>query len=465
MMKKISLIILVAFSYNLYAQKGHLETLNYEITVDSIFSNKINDYRTIKIYLPEEYSEDKKYPVIYTLDGDWMFSPLVSQSKVLMDFDVIPESIIVGIFHGHYEKRNSDLSWNWDNGKLTESSSFFYDFLAKELITHIDNKYSSSGFNALVGHSNSATFSHIILTKENQPFNGFIALSQNLSKSQLEKYAEFSKINHQKNKFYFVASGKFDNHNRLKTGIFLDSLFNTNKSNKLHVKHSLYNAEHNNIVGKALKDGIEHIFSMYKHYNGENISFIDSLHSKNINLIEFIEANENNIKETYGLQTRIAFNHNDAHFLSIGSRNEQELIDVLNYQKEKLGVDEWFYFSYAQLFEYKGYYEESLKYWLKNLDNDYERDRKDIFSLKRTFELVYGKMKEPERAINLALEWKKEYPQFSQNINYWIAKITSDKGIHNKKGKKAIKEYIRNYIKPEPIELDKAKELEMKLKK
>ena len=463
MIKFFSLILLVALSYNLYAQKEHLETLNNKIIVDSIFSNKINDNRTVKIYLPEEYSEDTKYPIIYTLDGDWMFSPLVNQLKVLIDFEVIPKSIVVGIFHD--EKRNSDLSWDWNSGKLTESGSLFYQFLTEELVSYINTKFSSSGFNVLVGHSNSATFSHIILTKENQPFNGFIALSQNLSKSQIQKYAEFSKLNHQKNKFYFVASGKFDNHNRLKTGVYLDSLFNTYKPNKLHTKHSLYNAEHNNIVGKALKDGIEHIFSMYKHYNGENITFIDSLHSKNINLIEFIEANENNIKETYGLQTKIAFNHHDAHFLSIGSRNKQELIDVLNYQKEKLGVDEWFYFSYAQLFEYKGYYEESLKYWLKNLDNNYERDRENIFSLKRTIELVYGKMKEPERAINLALKWKKEYPQFSQNVNYWIAKITSDKGIHNKKGKKAINKYIRNYIKPEPIELDKAKELEMKLKK
>ena len=73
-------------------------------------------------------------------------------------------------------------------------------------------------------------------------------------------------------------------------------------------------------------------------------------------------------------------------------------------------------------------------------------------------------MKEPERAMGLARRWKKEYPQFSQNINYWIAKIASDKRTHIKHGKKAIEEYIRNYTKPEPIKLKKAKELEKKLK-
>ena len=262
MLKKLSLFLLVTISYNLYAQT---EQLNNKIIVDSLFSDKINDYRTIKIFLPDEYSEKTKYPVIYTLDGDWMFSPLVNQSKVLMDFDVIPKLIIVGIFHGHYEKRNSDLSWKWDTGELTESSSNFSDFLTNEIVSNINNKFSSSGFNALVGHSNSATFSHIVMTKGNQPFNGFIALSQNLSKSQLGKYVEFSKLNHKNNKFYFVASGKFDNSNRLKTGINLDSIFNSYKHSKLYAKHSFYNAEHNNIVGMALKDGIEHTFSMYKH--------------------------------------------------------------------------------------------------------------------------------------------------------------------------------------------------------
>ena len=63
--------------------------------------------------------------------------------------------------------------------------------------------------------------------------------------------------------------------------------------------------------------------------------------------------------------------------------------------------------------------------------------------------------------MGLARRWKKEYPQFSQNINYWIAKIASDKRTHIKHGKKAIAILA---IIHQPIELKKAKELEKKLK-
>ena len=226
-MKNIISIFLLAFSLTIYSQNEKVEIQEYKYIVDSIYSTNIKDYRTVKVYLPTDYSEKQKYPIIFTLDGEWMFEPTVSESKILMDFDVIPKSIIVGVFH---KNRNEDLGINWKTGEFEKNSMNFYNFLEQELIPKINSTYSSSGFNILVGHSNSATFSAKVLTQKGQPFKGFIALSQNLFGNQLQEYIKFTKETFNNIIFYFVASGKRDATPRIESGMKLDSLFKINQN-------------------------------------------------------------------------------------------------------------------------------------------------------------------------------------------------------------------------------------------
>ena len=117
-MKNIISIFLLAFSLTIYSQNEKVEIQEYKYIVDSIYSTNIEDYRTVKVYLPTDYSEKQKYPIIFTLDGEWMFEPTVSESKILMDFDVIPKSIIVGVFH---KNRNEDLGINWKTGEFEKT--------------------------------------------------------------------------------------------------------------------------------------------------------------------------------------------------------------------------------------------------------------------------------------------------------------------------------------------------------
>jgi len=102
-------------------------------------------------------------------------------------------------------------------------------FLFEELIPFIDSNYSTSTFNALIGHSNSATFCHKVLTTNDQPFKGFVALSQNLFGNQLDEFIEFSRRSFVNQIYYFVASGTRDATPRLESGVKLDSLFNPTK--------------------------------------------------------------------------------------------------------------------------------------------------------------------------------------------------------------------------------------------
>ena len=167
-MKLLSIPLLLLIGLSAFSQsKLSTENILFDIHTDSLYSDALKDYRTIKVYLPEAYSEKKKYPVLYVLDAQWMFEPTVLESKILSGFDVIPPCIVVGIFH---KNRNRDIGINWRNGAFTGNSQKFYSFLVSELIPQIDTRYKTSGFNTLVGHSNFATYCHEVIYQKEQPF-------------------------------------------------------------------------------------------------------------------------------------------------------------------------------------------------------------------------------------------------------------------------------------------------------
>ena len=103
------------FSFLLITQLafGQLETeksaLEYKV-VELESEYFPNQKRLVKIFLPNNYDGSKKYPVIYVLDGSSLFdmtSNYVAQlSKVSIEddydyaTDAIPQSIVVGVFHG-----------------------------------------------------------------------------------------------------------------------------------------------------------------------------------------------------------------------------------------------------------------------------------------------------------------------------------------------------------------------------
>jgi len=456
-MNKITLFLFLIISSFAISQKNKIEKLEYVYKVDSLFSTNTQDFRTIKIFLPKGYSEKEKYPVIYTLDGEWMFDPTVATSKILMDFDVIPKSIVIGIFH---KNRNDDLGIDWNTGIFNANSLNFYKYLIQELVPQINSKYATSGFNVLLGHSNSATFCEKVLTQKEQPFNGFVALSQNLFGKQLQEYVEFTKQTFKKPVFYFVASGKRDATPRLASGMKLDSLFNINKNPNIKPKHILYDADHSGIAGKGLNNGISHIFSEYKHYNDWNDNLIDSLHANSISALDFINQHSEKMKNIYGIPFKV--NQDDLSFIQAMTQDIADIEAVQNYEIAHFGKSKEFYATYAQFYEYVKSYEKALEYWNINLKENY-KDQTSFFYYRRPIQLLFKKMNQPEKAIVFAEKWKKIAPEFLSDFNLWIAKIAMESNIKRKTGLKAIRVYIENSTEISPTELKKAKEIEQKL--
>ncbi|MBV6428115.1 MAG: hypothetical protein KIPDCIKN_02641 [Haliscomenobacter sp.] len=105
----------------------------------------------IKVYLPESYGQsDKKYPVLYLLDGDHAFGMATDIVTYLIYGKHIPEIIIVspsygsknGPNEGGTNMRNRDFAAIiWSNIKADSAAYRYFDFLTRELIPLVEQTY------------------------------------------------------------------------------------------------------------------------------------------------------------------------------------------------------------------------------------------------------------------------------------------------------------------------------------
>lgn len=141
--------------------------------------------RDYDIYIrpPEKYNPDqnKKYPVLYVLDGQWDFKLLDSIYGGLHYDGYVPELFIVSITysgdHADYESlramdytpvRDSFVSGSGDAPR-------FHAFLKKELFPLIESNYRvDASRRVLMGHSYGGTFGLFALFTEPELFSGYI---------------------------------------------------------------------------------------------------------------------------------------------------------------------------------------------------------------------------------------------------------------------------------------------------
>ena len=201
-----------------------------EVTIGNryTFNSKIlSEERAYKVYLPRSYdsSAEKKYPVLYLLDGDKMtfhsFSGLVEGLSSSLANNQIPEFIIVAIENvdrvRDFTPTNIDLKYK-DNvlAKLKNPghADKFAQFIETELQVRIDRAFKTSGRNGIVGFSFGGLFAlHTMFTKPNL-FDDYLVVDatfiwdNNYLNTLLAKYKKESNIM-DSNLFIAVADNSY----------------------------------------------------------------------------------------------------------------------------------------------------------------------------------------------------------------------------------------------------------------
>lgn len=147
----------------------------------SIHSAVLGEAREYQVHLPDTYrwAKDRRYPVLYVLDGESNFVHTAASVGFLAAKGEIPEMIVVGIISTVRVRDFTQTDWPraWVGGG---GANKFKRFLSAELIPHIDSAYHTDGFRVLSGHSASGQFVLYCLSSEPSLFKAYIALSPSL---------------------------------------------------------------------------------------------------------------------------------------------------------------------------------------------------------------------------------------------------------------------------------------------
>ena len=181
-MKYISLLIFfTAITIAANAQNEESILIGKKTT---IFSSVLKENRKIWIYNPGQTSltavADKRYPVVYVLDGDAHFLSTVGMIQQLSQANgntILPEMIVVGIENTN---RLRDLTPSLVTPGSNAKVNPFVNFLEDELIPYVDKNYNTAPYRILVGHSLGGLTAIDILTNSPKLFNAYIAIDPSM---------------------------------------------------------------------------------------------------------------------------------------------------------------------------------------------------------------------------------------------------------------------------------------------
>ena len=172
-------IIAQTSSDNINSQQFSL----YNATEKYMYSELIADSFYVFVSVPDGYySSDKRYPVLYVLDGDIAFGMAASIARYLQIGENIPELIIVGIGYGGLDKSAGEKRRRDYRPTPTGGAQNFLIFLEDELIPFIDNNYRTvPGERAINGYSIGGLFGLYTLFTKPEIFNRYIIGSPSLT--------------------------------------------------------------------------------------------------------------------------------------------------------------------------------------------------------------------------------------------------------------------------------------------
>ena len=249
-------------------EKTNALVIGQAIKIDSKI---LNEERPIWIYLPENYktSGDKKYPVLYMLDGAFHFHHITGAVQILAKRERIPQMIVIAIPYIDYDRRDRDLWPTSVNGRPPiAAADKFLSFIKEELIPFTDKNYRTDQYRILLGHSSAGLFSVYTLMENPELFNTYISISPSLywdNRLMFKKIESFSikESNIKRKLFLSVADGDRD---QLRISVIdFAELLEKKRPEGLEVQYSfMENEDHGSIVHRAFYNNIEDLFTEWR---------------------------------------------------------------------------------------------------------------------------------------------------------------------------------------------------------
>jgi uncharacterized protein len=265
-------------------------------TIDSIYSNILNEPRKIWVYVPANSGTDlfskQRYPVMYLLDGDAHFYSVVGMIHQLSSVNgntICPEMIVVGIpntdrtrdltpTHVDIDPPYMDSAFSKPSG----GGEKFMAFIEKELMPHIDSLYPTEPYRILTGHSFGGLTVINTLVHHTNLFNAYVSIDPSMWWNKM-KYLKDTKTALGNKKFKGTAlymgiantmepgmditrvkKDTIADSKHIRSILELSKFLNSNKQNGLTYRDKYYdNDDHGSVPLIAEYDALHFIFDYY----------------------------------------------------------------------------------------------------------------------------------------------------------------------------------------------------------
>jgi uncharacterized protein len=297
-MKKVCLFFALLISASVFSQKKF----------DTVKSEKLGADRRITIGLPASYetSPSKKYPVLYLLDGDYLFDPFSGALSYGVYWDDLPEMIIIGIHQNHDGERYDDSTIDQNQGVPFEKGAEFFEFIGAELVPYIEKQYRTAPFKIIAGHDITASFINFFLYKEIPLFNGYICLSPELApKMEIRIPEKFAKV---KEPFFYYLSAADGDITKIKEPIEkLAGNIKIANNPLVNLKYDVFkNSTHYSEVLYSIPNALYHIFEVYKPIN--SAEFKDKIAVLQSGYADYLENKYTTMSTVLGVDIPVRMN-------------------------------------------------------------------------------------------------------------------------------------------------------------
>lgn len=325
-MKKFQSILLFSLCYLFgFAQSNSQIVIG---TIDSIESTILKEQRKIWVYVPDSNIggvsfAQKRYPVVYLLDGESHFYSVVGMIRQLSSANgntLCPKMIVVGIPNTN---RTRDLTPTKgtphpyiDDTMIAASGGGenFLQFMEKELIPHIEANYPTEPYRMLIGHSFGGLMAMNALVHHTDLFNSYVSIDPSMWWNNQQLLKEIKATSQQKK--YENVSLYLGIANTLEEGMdtlqaqqdtsFLTEHFRTildlgkhlasHPENQLQFKYKYYPEDNHGSVPLLTEyDALRFIFKSY----GIKIGMEDFLNSE-VDIISKIDNHYNKLNQKLG---------------------------------------------------------------------------------------------------------------------------------------------------------------------
>ncbi len=300
---------------------------NAQIEEEVFDSYRLQQSRDLMYYLPEGYSEEKKYPLILVLDGEYLFDLVVANAKFYSTYHRMPESIVVGIKQNENDQRWDDCDFEQSNGLPTDNAYLFYDFLKLELIPYLKKSYSIAPFKMFIGYDITANFGNYFLFEDKSIFNSYLLISPLLA-TEMESRVPSRLVDLDQEIFYDLVLEKerVEDRNRI---LQMDKAIKSIQKENLHYFFDQYEEpDHISIVAYGISKAFDNVFKIFRPISPKE--YKEQMLKSNEPVFQYLTDKYAMIENLLGFEKEVELNDIMAVYAGILKKEEHESLEALS---------------------------------------------------------------------------------------------------------------------------------------